>query len=1044
MSGRTERDNKNVALQQFLAFLKKYKMIGRGAYHTHTGMGYQSGSYNIPDDKNEEFMNLYGAVIGCPLYIVERPKPVGPYIIDIDFDVKESSRQYTQKDIENIVKICNDIINTYYVGDKITQAYVMEKNQSTPKKDEFKDGFHIIYPYLAASQNMRYLITHKLKLECIKQKVLDHIKFTNKISDVFDMRVIKSNGFMMYGSRKRDPVKQIDCPIYVLTKIYDENMDIIYNNSVKKNPPFKHAELAKILSNRKFNNEDECEINEDVDQFELAKTIKEVLREYGVTQTEKINHDNVPNTTQKKKKNEPLPENSSSDDSENDSDDNSSSPDDEDQESSDSSEDSDNDTPQKKRKYDSSSEDDSEESDSDIPPPKKKKNDKKKGKKSESSSEESDSDVPPPKKSKNDKKKGKKSESSSEESDSDTPPKKSKKDKKKKDKKIKEDLKKKIKEDEHKRNKDIKSKEINIAKKLVSIIDKRRAIEYDSWSEIGWTLHNISDTKLFDTFDEFSKKAGNKYDAKSCRNLWDKARSHGFTISRLKYYARIDNPKKYSKILRESISNLLEEASSGAEDDITKILFELYGDIYKCINIQQDGWYEFQGHKWVCTEAGYTLYCRISTDLNSEFANLASYFLQQCSSTNQQSNDSYRGKADKILKLMKKLKTTSFKNSIMKDCAKKFYDPKFEGLLDSNPDLIGFDNGIYDLKLMKFRAGNPSDLVSMTTGYNYKEYSFTHKHIVGIKDFFSKIMIEEDMREYVLTLLSSYLEGYIRGETFIIWTGCGSNGKSKTVELFQLALGDYATVLPVGVLTQKKGSASSPNSEIAQLRGIRFAALQEPEKKDEIQIGSMKEMTGGDYLYARKLFGHPFKFKPQFKLLLTCNDLPTIDGNDNGTWRRIRVTPFESEFTDTPTLPHQFMRDRELLVKLKQWGRAFMWLLLHEYFPKYKANDYKIAEPEKVTKHTQNYKKQSDIFLDFMDSNMKHTKKNSDFESIDMLYSALKHWYTDSYTGKCPYNKNDFHDYLSKNGYKCDKKYLYQYVFANEEQTPFSGNNDEE
>jgi P4 family phage/plasmid primase-like protien len=571
-----------------------------------------------------------------------------------------------------------------------------------------------------------------------------------------------------------------------------------------------------------------------------------------------------------------------------------------------------------------------------------------------------------------------------------------------------------------------------MAKKLVSILPAKRAIDYDSWSEIGWDLHNISHT-LFETFIKFSKKAGEVYDRDGCLKLWKKARSSGFTISRLKYYARIDNPKQYTKILRENISNLLEEASSGAEDDISKILFELYGDIYKCVNITREDWYEFQGHKWVSTQAGYTLYCRISNDLNVEFANLASYFLQQCNTSSSHTNDSYRAKADKILKLMKKLKTTSFKNSIMKDCARKFYNSKFEGELDSNPDLIGFDNGVFNLQTMQFRDGKPSDLISMSTGYDYKEYSQEHKHVVGIKDFFSKIMIEEDMREYVLTLMSSYLEGHIRGETFIIWTGCGSNGKSKTVELFQMALGDYSTVLPVTTLTQKKGSASSPNSEIAQLRGIRFAALQEPEGKDEIQIGCMKEMTGGDYLYARKLYGEPFKFKPQFKLLLTCNDLPTIDGNDKGTWRRIRVTPFESEFTDTPTLPNHFARDRELLLKLKKWNRAFMWLLLNEYYPKYKKNEYKIAEPEKVTKHTANYKKHSDIFLDFIETNLKATKKNADFEPLDLLFSSMKHWYTDSYAGKCPYSKNQFTDYLAKNNYKADKNYLYGYSFKNDE-----------
>jgi hypothetical protein len=73
---------------------------------------------------------------------------------------------------------------------------------------------------------------------------------------------------------------------------------------------------------------------------------------------------------------------------------------------------------------------------------------------------------------------------------------------------------------------------------------------------------------------------------------------------------------------------------------------------------------------------------------------------------------------------------------------------------------------------------------------------------------------------------------------------------------------------------------------------------------------------------------------------------------------------------------------------------------------------------------------EEEVFDDFINTNFKCTHKNSDFESIDMLYSALKHWYTDSYTGKCPYTKKDLIGYFISNNFKCDEKYLYQYAFS--------------
>jgi hypothetical protein len=96
-----------------------------------------------------------------------------------------------------------------------------------------------------------------------------------------------------------------------------------------------------------------------------------------------------------------------------------------------------------------------------------------------------------------------------------------------------------------------KQKEIVLAKKLMDIIDSRRASEYGSWMCIGSALHNISETKLFDTFDEFSKKASNDYDHKVCKKFWKDPMHNELTIKTLVFYAKNDNPEKFEKLLKE-------------------------------------------------------------------------------------------------------------------------------------------------------------------------------------------------------------------------------------------------------------------------------------------------------------------------------------------------------------------------------------------------------------------------------------------------------------------------------------------------------------
>ena len=164
------------------------------------------------------------------------------------------------------------------------------------------------------------------------------------------------------------------------------------------------------------------------------------------------------------------------------------------------------------------------------------------------------------------------------------------------------------------------------------------------------------------------------------------------------------------------------------------------------------------------------------------------------------------------------------------------------------------------------------------------------------------------MKNYVLDFFASCLQGHVQSEQFNIWTGCGANGKSLAIQIFQEALGDYSTNISITLLTNKRASSNAASPELARCKGIRFVVFQEPENDDKIHVGHMKELTGGDKISARRLYKEPVDFYPQFKTLLTCNKLPFIPFNDGGTWRRLKVVPFEIEFVENPKLPNQKKR----------------------------------------------------------------------------------------------------------------------------------------
>lgn len=556
----------------------------------------------------------------------------------------------------------------------------------------------------------------------------------------------------------------------------------------------------------------------------------------------------------------------------------------------------------------------------------------------------------------------------------------------------------------------IKLKDIEVAKKLAAILSKKRAADYHTWLYAGWALYNISDT-LLDTFKLFSKKCGSKYDPAVCESVWNKAKSgdNCFGMPSLQNWAREDNAKEYMNILRESMNEFFVRAEEGCDYDLAKLVYELYKYRFKCVSIKHNIWYEFIGHRWTEVENGYTLNALISDGLVNEFLKLSTQYIRNFDEDEgHMKRDAAMKKSNDIVNLTKKLRKDSFKNSVINQCKILFLDKKFEEKLDSNKDLIGFENGVFDIKNGIFRDGMTDDHITFNTGYDYIKYKHTDPEVIEIKEYLSTIQRAPDMAEYLLILISSYISGHNKDQQFIIWTGIGSNGKSLTVTILKFVFGDYFGVLPNKLLTAKRAGAGTATPELAETKGKRLVVFQEPENDDIIQVGYMKELSGSDDIVARKLFRDPFTFTPQFKMILTCNKLPSIPSTDRGTWRRIRVTPFDSEFVDVnekgnhaltnrPLSSKQFPKKYDFEEKMERWRSPFMWLLIDTYLNKYKGRCMKDYEPAKVTSETKQYEKKSDVIYGFIDQLYEFTSDKKDTIRFKELYDSFREYFKENH-----------------------------------------------
>ena len=104
-------------------------------------------------------------------------------------------------------------------------------------------------------------------------------------------------------------------------------------------------------------------------------------------------------------------------------------------------------------------------------------------------------------------------------------------------------------------------------------------------------------------------------------------------------------------------------------------------------------------------------------------------------------------------------------------------------------------------------------------------------------------------------------------------------------------MGDYATnIQPESIMVANRSTGA--NSDIARLKGSRFVTTVEPSEGMRLNEGLIKQLTGGDKVTARFLYGKEFEFEPEFKLWISTNHKPIIRGRDDGIWRRIHLIPF--------------------------------------------------------------------------------------------------------------------------------------------------------
>jgi hypothetical protein len=343
----------------------------------------------------------------------------------------------------------------------------------------------------------------------------------------------------------------------------------------------------------------------------------------------------------------------------------------------------------------------------------------------------------------------------------------------------------------------------------------------------------------------------------------------GVTRKSIMYWAKQDAFEEYEKVLESTVEYYIEETlESQTEFDIAQVLFQKYKDTYVCVSYDKKGiWYIFKNHRWE-PDKGLSLRLAISKEIHNLYSirrtNLESEYHHYDQSDDRAEYIKKKMKA--MSDIMQKLKKTNDKNNIMREAMELFYDKEFIKNMDTNKHLLCFNNGVIDFNTKEFRDGYPQDYITKTTRINYVPFNAeSYPEMVSqINDFMDKLFPIPELNKYMWNHLASCLIGTNKNQTFNVYHGSGSNGKSMLTDLMTHALGDYKGTVPITLVTEKRNAIGGTSSEIIQLKGIRYAVMQEPSKGVKLNEGIMKELTGGDPIQGRALYSESETFEPQF------------------------------------------------------------------------------------------------------------------------------------------------------------------------------------
>ena len=281
--------------------------------------------------------------------------------------------------------------------------------------------------------------------------------------------------------------------------------------------------------------------------------------------------------------------------------------------------------------------------------------------------------------------------------------------------------------------------------------------------------------------------------------------------------------------------------------------------------------------------------------------------------------------------------------------------------LDSDPYKLNTPSGVVDLRTGKIRPSTPADLCTHITSCGLPDEATSSAAAQIWQEFLNQLTDgDTDLESYLMQIVGRAAFGIVKGEELVILYGNGGNGKSTFINAISAVMGDYSVTYDGEALMDT--NSNSRQFDLARLHGARLAVFTELKENRTLDTATLKHIASTDRIHAAIKYQMPFDFAPSHSPFLFSNHLPRVNARDEGTWRRLKIAPFNHRFTNTSGQKLNY--GDELFTKAG--GVILSWIINGAMLAA--ANDFMIEEPACVKELIRSYRIESDWLMRFFES----------------------------------------------------------------------------